>query len=48
MPLVKPIEIISKDITELKKNVEEIKIMLEFIKDYIKTHEETSKSGWFY
>ncbi len=45
---VKPIELISKDITELKKNVEEIKTMLEFITNYIKTHEETSKSGWFY
>lgn len=48
MPIVKPIETISKDITQLKQDIAEIKVMMEFISNYIKTHEETSKSGWFY
>ena len=48
MPLVKPIEMISNDIDKLKKDIIEIKVMMEFISNYIKTQEDTSKSGWFY
>ncbi len=48
MPIVKPIETISKDIDKLKKDIAEIKVMVEFITNYIKTQEDTSKSGWFY
>ncbi len=48
MPIVKPIETISTDITKLKQDIAEIKVMVEFISNYIKTHEETSKAGWFF
>ncbi len=48
MPIVKPIETISTDITKLKQDIAEIKVMIEFISNYIKTHEETSKAGWFF
>lgn len=48
MPLVKPIEMISNDIDKLKKDIMEIKTMLEFITNYIKTQEETSRAGWFF
>lgn len=45
---VKPIEMISKDIDKLKKDIAELKVMVEFISNYIKTNEEATKSGWFY
>jgi len=45
---VKPIELISNDIDKIKKDIIEIKVMIEFISNYIKTNEETSKAGWFY
>ncbi len=48
MPVLKPIEMISNDIDKLKKDIIEIKVMMEFITNYIKTHEETSKAGWFF
>ena len=49
MPIVvKPIETISKDIDKIKKDIAELKVMVEFISNYIKTQEDTSKSGWFY
>ena len=48
MPIVKPIETISTDITKLKQDIAEIKVMVEFISNYIKTHEETNKAGWFF
>jgi len=48
MPIVKPIETISTDITKLKQDIAEIKVMIEFISNYIKTHEKTSKAGWFF
>ena len=48
MPVVKPIEMISSDITKIKKDIMEIKVIVEFISNYIKTHEETSRAGWFF
>ena len=48
MPVLKPIEMISNDIDKLKKDIAEIKVIVEFISNYIKTHEETSRAGWFF
>lgn len=48
MPVVKkPIEDISKDIKILQSDIEEIKKLINFIKDYISQQEE-SRKGWFY
>ena len=47
MPIVKPIDKISNDIKILKSDIEEIKKLINFIKDYISQQEE-SRKGWFY
>mgnify|MGYP003138079637 CR=1 FL=1 len=48
MPIVKPIDQISNNIRKLQSDIAEIKTMLEFIKDYIKTQEQTSRQGWIW
>ena len=48
MPVVKPIDQISNDVRKLQSDIAEIKTMLEFIKDYIKTQEQTAKQGWIW
>ena len=47
MPIEKPIDKISNDIKILKSDIEEIKKLINFIKDYISQQEE-SRKGWFY
>ena len=47
MPIVKPIDKISNDIKTLQSDIEEIKKLINFIKDYISQQEE-SRKGWFY
>ena len=48
MPIVKPIETIQQDIDKLKKDILEIKDLLEYIKKYINDTEETRKQGWLW
>ncbi len=48
MPIVKPIETIQGDIDKLKKDILEIKDLLEYIKKYINDTEETRKQGWLW
>ena len=48
MPIVKPIETIQGDIDKLKKDILEIKDLLEYIKKYINDTEETRRAGWLW
>ncbi len=48
MPPPKPVDIIQGDIIKLKKDILEIKDILEYIKKYINDMEETRKQGWLW
>jgi len=48
MPIVKPIDQISNDVRKLQSDIAEIKTMLDFITNYIKTQEQTAKQGWIW
>ena len=48
MPPPKPVDIIQGDIDKLKKDILEIKDLLEYIKKYINDTEETRKQGWLW
>ena len=47
MPIVKPIDKISNDIKTLQSDIEEIKKLINFIKDYI-SQQEDSRKGWIW
>ena len=48
MPPPKPIEIIQEDIDKIKKDILDIKNLLEYVKKYINDTEETRKQGWLW